>query len=100
MSSKKTPNIVGEISDVLTNGDRIGAAGGKVLCSQEGKRTVSSTFQKTCGLPADRHFGGRARVVLLVEGGRRLRNSNVANECLTLPVTTAATAAFGSLQLP
>jgi hypothetical protein len=70
---------------------------GKVLYSQEGKRTGSSTFQETCGLLADRHSSGCARVVLLVEGGRRLQNSNVANGCFTLPVTTAA---FGSLQMP
>ena len=85
--------------DVFTDGDRIGAADGKVLYSQEGNRTGSSTFQETCGLLADRHSGGCARVVLLVAGGRRIQNSNVANECFTLPVTTAATAAFGSLQM-
>ena len=45
---------------------------GEVLYTQEGKRTSSSAFEETCGLIADRHSGGCARVVLLVEGGHSL----------------------------
>lgn len=71
------------------DGDWTGSANKESVCGEEKRRTNSPPFEETCGLLADWHPGGCARVVLLVEGGRHLRAYNCAVEQLLTAATTA-----------